>query len=43
MIAALTLFMLVIYLIEHGRPVVAGLAAAAMLIALIWPGWWMPR
>jgi hypothetical protein len=42
MIAALTLFMLVIYLIQHG-PGVACLAFVAMVIALIWPGWWMPR
>ena len=43
MIAGLTLFMLVIYLIQHGRPGVACLAFVAMVIALIWPGWWMSR
>jgi len=43
MIASLTLFMLGIYSIQHGRLDVASLAFLAMVIALIWPGWRMPR
>lgn len=43
MIAGPTLFMFVIYLVQHGRPGVACLAFTAMVIALIWSGWWMPR
>jgi hypothetical protein len=43
MIAGLTVFLLVIYLIQHDRPGVACLALAAMVIVFIWPGWWIPR
>lgn len=43
MIVGLTLFMLMIYMVQHDRPGVACFAFAAMVIVLIWPRWRMPR
>jgi hypothetical protein len=43
MIVGLILFLLGIYLLEHGHPAFACCAFAGMVVGLIWPGWWLPR